>query len=58
VREEVLDELFLTVAPRLSGGEVGLTALGGAPFAEPVELDLLWALEHDGELLLRYGIRR
>jgi riboflavin-specific deaminase-like protein len=57
VSEGVLDELFLTLAPRLAGGGGARTALAGAPLAGPVELDLRWVLEHDGELLLRYGVR-
>jgi riboflavin-specific deaminase-like protein len=56
LRERVVDELFLTVAPRLAGGEVALTIVAGAPLPEPVGLGLVWALESDGELLLRYSV--
>ena len=56
LREEVVDELFLTVAPLLAGGEVALTIVAGAPLSEPAGLDLVWALESRGELLLRYAV--
>lgn len=52
----LVDELFVTVAPKLAGGQ-GPTLLEGAP---PVahELDPLWLLEEDGELFARYRVRR
>jgi riboflavin-specific deaminase-like protein len=56
LREQVVDELFLTVAPRLVGGEVALTIVAGAPLPEPAGLELVWALESRGELMLRYGV--
>jgi riboflavin-specific deaminase-like protein len=56
LRERVVDELFLTVAPQVVGGEVALTIVAGAPLSEPVGLGLVWALESDGELLLRYSV--
>ena len=58
LRERVVDELFLTVAPRLVGGEVALTIVAGAPLPEPADLALVWALESQGELLLRYSVGR
>jgi riboflavin-specific deaminase-like protein len=56
LRERAVDELFLTVAPRLVGGEVALTIVGGPPLSEPAGLGLVWALESQGELLLRYAV--
>jgi riboflavin-specific deaminase-like protein len=56
LRERVVDELFLTVAPQVVAGEVALTIVAGAPLPEPVGLGLVWALESDGELLLRYSV--
>ena len=58
LREQVVDELFLTVAPRVVGGEVALTIVAGPPQPEPVDLALVWALENEGELLLRYAVGR
>lgn len=50
----VVDELFLTLAPALvGGGELGVTT--GAALAQLIPLRLVWALEHDGNLFLRYS---
>ena len=48
----LVDELFLTIAPKLSGGE-GPRILEG-PLPDVVGLDLVWLLEEDGELFARY----
>ncbi|HEY1449877.1 MAG TPA: dihydrofolate reductase family protein [Solirubrobacteraceae bacterium] len=57
----VVDELFLSLAPKLAGGEDGtgeaLRIVAGAAFAAPVELELLAALENESHLFLRYGVR-
>jgi riboflavin-specific deaminase-like protein len=55
VAEEVLDELFVTVAPLLAGaGEKSM--LEGPPLGEPAPLETTWLLEHDGYLFLRYHV--
>jgi riboflavin biosynthesis pyrimidine reductase len=51
----VLDELFLTLAPKLLAGD-GLPLVAGAELAPPVPLRLLTLYEHAGELYLRYAI--
>jgi riboflavin biosynthesis pyrimidine reductase len=48
----LVDELFLTIAPKLSGGG-GPRILEGA-LPELVEMELAWLLEEDGELFARY----
>jgi riboflavin-specific deaminase-like protein len=48
----LVDELFLTIAPKLSGGE-GPRILEG-PLPQIVDLELAWLLEEDGELFARY----
>lgn len=53
--EEAVDELFLTLAPKLAGG-AGPTPVEGPPLSELAELELRWALEARGELFLRYRI--
>jgi riboflavin-specific deaminase-like protein len=57
----VVDELFLTFSPKLAGGEdatgEALRIVAGAQFAEPLELELLGALESASSLFLRYGVR-
>jgi len=47
----LVDELFLTVAPKLTGA--GPAIVEGA-LPEVAELDLAWLLEADGELYARY----
>jgi riboflavin-specific deaminase-like protein len=54
----LVDELFLTVAPRLGGGGTALTIVAGPALPEPVELSLMWALEAGDSLFLRYAVRR
>jgi riboflavin biosynthesis pyrimidine reductase len=48
----LVDELFLTVAPKLSGGEAPRILEG--PLPAIVDLELAWLLEEDGELFARY----
>lgn len=57
VAEDVLDELFLSVAPRLVGA-AGPATLEGPGRQEPTELELAWTLESEGALFLRYVTRR
>jgi riboflavin-specific deaminase-like protein len=57
----LVDELFLSFAPKLAGGEdatgEALRIVAGAEFAAPVELELLSVLESASTLFLRYGVR-
>jgi riboflavin-specific deaminase-like protein len=48
----LVDELFLTIAPKVAGGE-GPRILEGA-LTDVDEVDLLWLLSADGELFARY----
>lgn len=52
----VLDELFLTVAPKLAGDDEALRILSGDPLDAPAEMELLSVCHHDGELFLRYAL--
>ena len=54
----VLDELFLSVAPKLAGGGEAPTIVGPPELPEPVDLDLHWVLESAGHLYLRYRAQR
>ncbi|HKJ35850.1 MAG TPA: dihydrofolate reductase family protein [Solirubrobacterales bacterium] len=48
----LVDELFLTIAPKLAGeGAPGILA---GPLAATEPLELVWLLEQDGELFARY----
>jgi riboflavin biosynthesis pyrimidine reductase len=51
----LVDELFLTIAPRLSGGAGPRIVEGELPRTE--QLELAWLLEEDGELFARYRRR-
>lgn len=48
----LVDDLFLTIAPKLSGG--GAPRILEGPLPEVVNLELAWLLEEDGELFARY----
>jgi riboflavin-specific deaminase-like protein len=48
----LVDEVFVTVAPALAGGDAG-RILAGPPLG-PLALELVELHEHEGELLLRY----
>jgi riboflavin-specific deaminase-like protein len=48
----LVDDLFLTIAPKLSGGEAPRITEGSLPRVS--ELELAWLLEEDGELFARY----
>jgi riboflavin-specific deaminase-like protein len=48
----LVDDLFLTIAPKLAGGEAPRIVEGELPEVAPLEL--AWLLEEDGELFARY----
>jgi riboflavin-specific deaminase-like protein len=58
LQEGLVDELFLTLAPKLVGGGAGPAVTSGPELPELAELELVWALEQEGELFLRYALRR
>jgi len=53
----LVDELFLTTAPKLTGATAP-RIVEGDPLAAPNALQLAWLLEHDGELFARYQSNR
>jgi riboflavin-specific deaminase-like protein len=56
----LVDELFLSLAPKLAGGAQGddaLRILAGAELPVLVELELIGVLESDSLLFLRYRVR-
>jgi 5-amino-6-(5-phosphoribosylamino)uracil reductase len=53
LREQLVDELFLTVAPKLVGGGQGQTIATGPELAEPVAAMPIWVLERHGSLFVR-----
>lgn len=60
LRERLVDELFLTLAPKLVGGASGPGVVSGPPPEAPVTATLASVLERDGSLFLRYrlGVNR
>jgi riboflavin biosynthesis pyrimidine reductase len=56
----LVDELFLSLAPTLAGGEPAggeaLRIIAGRELDPPVELELLSVLRGDSQLFLRYGV--
>jgi riboflavin-specific deaminase-like protein len=53
----LIDELFLTLAPKLVGGD-GMGITTGRPLDELADVRLVCALEQDGTLFLRYACAR
>ena len=58
VTSGLLNELFLTVSPKLVGGTGEIGILEGAAPAAPLNLDLRSILTEDGFLFLRYSVER
>jgi len=56
VREGVADELFLTLVPKLAGGDSGPSVTAGPPLRELAPLRPVWMLEREGSLYLRYRL--
>jgi 2,5-diamino-6-(ribosylamino)-4(3H)-pyrimidinone 5'-phosphate reductase len=55
LQAEMVDEIFLTIAPKILGGEDPLTIVKGASLGT-VHLELRSLVELDGELFLKYGV--
>ena len=52
---DMVDDLFLTIAPKLAGGDAPRILEGELPAV--AELELAWLLEEEGELFARYRRR-
>lgn len=52
----LVDELFLSIAPKLAGGGFEPTITNGPELPEPAAAELLWLCEADGELFTRWRI--
>jgi riboflavin-specific deaminase-like protein len=55
--EGVVDELFLCVAPLVTGGAAP-TIVAGEGLPEPAQMEIVWAYESEDHLLLRYRLKR
>jgi riboflavin-specific deaminase-like protein len=52
----LIDEVFLTIAPKLVAGDDPLTSVKGGSFSATLHLDLLSLVELEGELFLQYRV--
>ena len=57
LHEGVADELFLTLAPKLTGGGASPTITTGPELPELCQLMTIWLLERSGSLYLRLGLQ-
>jgi 5-amino-6-(5-phosphoribosylamino)uracil reductase len=57
LQEHLVDELFLTLAPKLVGGGASPTISSGTELKELQPMEVVWALEHESALYLRYRLR-
>jgi riboflavin biosynthesis pyrimidine reductase len=55
LQAQLVDEIFLTIAPKILGGEDPLTIVKG-PGLGTIHLELRSLVELDGELFLKYGV--
>lgn len=56
--ERLVDELFLTLSPLLVGGGGAPAIIGADRPAAPAGLELVWVLEAEGSLFMRYRVTR
>jgi riboflavin-specific deaminase-like protein len=54
----LVDELFMTLHPKLLGGAAALTIVAGRELVEPAELELVSLAEAESELYTRWRVRR
>jgi riboflavin-specific deaminase-like protein len=52
----LVDELFLSLNPKLAGGAAALTIVGGRELVEPTELELISVAEGGGDLFTRWRV--
>jgi 5-amino-6-(5-phosphoribosylamino)uracil reductase len=56
LQEQLVDELFLTLAPKLVGGGASPTISSGTELKQLQAMQIVWTLERDGALYLRYRL--
>lgn len=57
LQEDLVDELFLSLAPKLTGGGTAPAITNGPELADLRRLELVWTLERGSSLYLRYALR-
>jgi riboflavin-specific deaminase-like protein len=53
----LVDELFLSLSPKLVGGLAAITIVAGSPLLQAAEAELVWLYEGEGDLFSRWRIR-
>jgi riboflavin-specific deaminase-like protein len=56
LQEDLVDDLFLTIAPKLAGGGHGPTISSGSQLADPAQARIAWMLERGESLYVRYAL--
>lgn len=56
LREDCVDELFHCLAPKLAGEPEAHTLVAGV-LHEPLEMELVWLLENESHLFMRYRLK-
>jgi riboflavin-specific deaminase-like protein len=56
LREDLVDDLFLTLAPKFTGGGRGPTITSGSQLADSAQARIAWLLERGDSLYLRYAL--
>jgi riboflavin biosynthesis pyrimidine reductase len=54
----VVDELWLTLNPKVAGGAAALTIVAGEELVDPTELEPVSVAEGDGDLFTRWRVKR
>jgi 2,5-diamino-6-(ribosylamino)-4(3H)-pyrimidinone 5'-phosphate reductase len=54
---DLVDELFLTLSPKLVGGPAAITIVAGRELVEPVDLELVWTLKGGDSMFTRWRVR-
>jgi riboflavin-specific deaminase-like protein len=54
---DLVDELFLTLSPKLVGGHSAITIVAGRELVEPVDLELVWLLKGGDSMFTRWRVR-
>jgi riboflavin-specific deaminase-like protein len=53
----LVDELFLSLSPKLAGGAAALTIVAGRELVKPVDLDPISVAQGEGDLFTRWRVR-
>jgi riboflavin-specific deaminase-like protein len=54
----LVDELFLSITPKIVGGLEAITIVAGRPLLDPAEAELVWLYAGEGDLFSRWRLHR